>query len=383
MDAPADPPRVPLSLQQLRRNRARQLLRKLALWIGAPTLLATLYFGVLAADQYESVSPFIVQTAEQQPSFGLESLLGAVPGSGSSRDALAIREYVLSRDVLHKLDKEHGFIAHYQSSDADWVARLAADAAFEEAYDYYKDKIVVDYDALSGVLTLKVRAFSAKKAQEFAQAIVGYSEHMVNQLAEKARQDSIRFAEQQVGMAEERLTSARAHILELQEEGADINPEASAAAALTIRSQLEGELAKARAELSAAQAFMRPDAARVVALRQRVNSLAQQVQRENRRLVDPKGADGMNNALAEFEPALLEKEFSQAAFASALKSLEVARAEAGRQHRYLAAIAAPSLPDEATYPRRLYNILTVFFLSVAAFAIGSLLIAALREHARI
>lgn len=383
MDAPADPPKIPMSLQQLRRNRARQLLRKLALWVGAPTLAALLYFSVIAADQYESISPFIVQTAEQQPSLGLESLLGAVPGAASSRDALAIREYVLSRDVLRKLDADHNFIAHYKTEDADWLASLQPTATFEETYEYYADKVAVDYDSVSGVLTLRVRAFSADKAHEFATAILGYSEAMVNDLAEKARQDSIRFAEKQVRMAEDRLRKARAAIVELQGKGADLNPQESAAAALTIRSQLQGELAKARAELSATQAFMRSDAARVVALRQRVSSLAQQVERENRRMVDPTGGDGMNTALAEFEPAVLEKEFSQTAYASALKSLEVARAEAGRQHRYLATIARPSLPDEATYPRRIYGILTVFFVSIAAFAIGSLLVAALREHARI
>ena len=45
-------------------------------------------------------------------------------------------------------------------------------------------------------------------------------------------------------------------------------------------------------------------------------------------------------------------------------------------------VAQPSSPDEATYPRRGYSIITVFFASLALFAIGSLLIAAVREHAQ-
>jgi capsule polysaccharide export protein KpsE/RkpR len=42
----------------------------------------------------------------------------------------------------------------------------------------------------------------------------------------------------------------------------------------------------------------------------------------------------------------------------------------------------PSLPSEAKLPRRMYGIITVLLASLALFAIGSLLIAAVREHAQ-
>jgi capsule polysaccharide export protein KpsE/RkpR len=45
-------------------------------------------------------------------------------------------------------------------------------------------------------------------------------------------------------------------------------------------------------------------------------------------------------------------------------------------------VAQPSRPTESTYPRRAHGILTVFFVSLALFGIGSLLIAAIREHAQ-
>jgi capsular polysaccharide transport system permease protein len=45
-------------------------------------------------------------------------------------------------------------------------------------------------------------------------------------------------------------------------------------------------------------------------------------------------------------------------------------------------VAQPSRPTESTHPRRAHGILTVFFVSLAFFGIGSLLIAAVREHAQ-
>lgn len=383
MDAPAKGPNVPLSLGKVRKQRARSLGKRFALFVGLPTLLGVLHYGWLASDVYESVSPFTVQSAEKSASLGLESLMGVIPGAGSTRDALAVREYILSRDVLRRLDEDHGFIAHYQSTDADIISRLAADATFEDAYEYYLDHVDASFDSMSSVLTLRVRAFDPQAAQTFAQAIIGYSEEMVNDLAERARRDAIAFAEKEVKRAETRLGNARQAVLKLQADGADLNPELSAQAALTIRSGLQAELAKARAELSQARAFMRPSSAKVVSLEQRVRSLAGQVKAENRRIIDPNDGHGMHKELAKFETALLEKEFGLAAYESALASLQLAHAEAARKHQYLATIAPPSLPDEATHPRRLYRIATVFALFLTLFAIGSLLVAAVREHARI
>ena len=98
--------------------------------------------------------------------------------------------------------------------------------------------------------------------------------------------------------------------------------------------------------------------------------------------MDPK-QKSLSTSIARFEPLVLEKEFAQKAYESALASLELARAEAAQQHRYLAIIVSPSKPDEATHPERLLNIFTIFMVTLTLFGIGSLLIAAIREHARI
>ena len=87
--------------------------------------------------------------------------------------------------------------------------------------------------------------------------------------------------------------------------------------------------------------------------------------------------------LAQFEPVVVEKEFAQHAYESALQSLELARVDASRQHRYLVRIAEPSEPDEPTHPQFWYSVLTVLALSFALLGVGTLLIASIREHANV
>jgi len=97
MDAPNQVQSGAASAAELRRARARALGFRFFLLVGLPTLLAGLYYGGLASDQYESVSPFTVQSADRTMATGLESLMGGLAGAGSSQDALAVREYILSR----------------------------------------------------------------------------------------------------------------------------------------------------------------------------------------------------------------------------------------------------------------------------------------------
>ena len=99
--------------------------------------------------------------------------------------------------------------------------------------------------------------------------------------------------------------------------------------------------------------------------------------------VDPKGKNGIAESMGAFEAAAAEKEFAEKAYASAWAAVELARSDASRQHRYLVEIAEPSKPDESTYPRRAMAVLTVFLVSLVCMGIGTLLVAAVREHARV
>jgi len=243
--------------------------------------------------------------------------------------------------------------------------------------------VQVDHDSTSGVLTLRVRAFKPEYAKRLADAVLSESEKMVNHLSERARLDQTRVARAEVATAEQRLSKARLAIVELQREHAEFNPQQTATEAFALRGELKGELAMARAELMEARAFMQPNAPRVVALEERVRSLSAQVAEESRRLVNPKGDKGLSNSMAVFDAAMVEKEFAQSAYQSALTSLELARSEASRQHRYLATIAKPSAPNAETHPKRVRGVVTVVLLSAMLLGIVMLVVEAVREHARI
>lgn len=348
-----------------------------------PIILGVFYYAVSATDYYVSEAAFTIQSPEQGSSVSIETFLGSSPAFGSDKDAYAVQNYLLSRDILQRLDAELQFRDHYQDPSIDWVSRLASDATFEEMFEYFKDRVSVQYDPQTGVTELEVRALTPEKARQIAGALVSYGEEMVNRLSDRARSDQMVFAQSELHAAEQRLTDARQAILAYQREGSDINPADSATAVLEIRNQLEGELARSKAELRELTAFMRPDTHKVVALEQRIKSLEQQIEAENQKLVAPGASSSLSVSIAQFEPLLIEKEFAEKAYESALASLELARVEASKQHRYLATVAVPSLPDESTYPDRPLSILAVILVVLFVYGIGRLVVVAVMEHQRL
>lgn len=369
--------------KQLRRARARRLAIRLGLGLGIPLILAGLYYGVYVTPRYESVTTFTIESAESDvPTSALQMLVANAPGT-SGRDVLLVQEYIRSRDMLRHLMEEHDYVAHYSSPEADWVSRLDPDAPFEDVYDYYLDHIEVVHDSQSGVLTLGVQAFDAETAHRLGEAILAASERMVNELSDSARQDRIELAQRELTRAEQRLSEARRALRELQAERGDLNPMASAEAILGIRSRLEGELAIARAELSTLRATQPVGSPEVTAARRRVAALERQIEEQNQRLAGSEDDQGLNAELAQFEPVVIEKEFAQRAYESALTSLEMARVDASRQHRYVVRIAGPSQPDDPTHPSFWYSVLTVLVLAFALLGVGTLLLASIREHANV
>lgn len=369
------------TVRALRKLRARRLTVRMSLGVGLPTLLAGLYFGVLASPRYESVTSFTVQSADT-PMGGnpLSALFANVPGS-SSRDTMLVEEYIESRDMVDRLVRDHGYREHYSDTSHDWLSRLSADASIDEVHEYYLDHVDVVLDDHAGTITLHVEAFTPEEAESLGQAILEASEEMVNRLSERARADRMRLAEEQVETATARLTAARQALVELQAEGAELNPQASATAVLSIRSELEAQLALARAELATLGATLQRDAPEVITQRRRVGALQQQIDEQTERLA---GEDeGLSATIARFEPVYAEKELSERLYEAALSSLEVARVDAARQHRYVVRIAGPSRPESPAYPVLWKEILTVLLASFALLGIGTLVVASAREHANV
>ena len=343
-----------------------------------PTLVAIVYFGLIAADVYISESRFVVRSPERSTASPLGMLLKGTGFTRSQDDSYTVQDFMLSRDALRALDEKLELRDAYNKGDVlsrfpglDW------DDSFENMHRYYQKMVGVQLDPVSSIATVTVRAFSPEEVQQINQHLLEMSEALVNQLNERGRQDMIRFAANEVTVAETKAKLAALTLARYRNEKGVIDPEKQSAIPLQQIAKLQDELISTKSQLAQLQLLTKENP-QIPVLKKRIQMLETEIELESARVAG--GGRSLASKAVEFQRLALEKEFADKQLASALASLEQARNEAQRQQLYLERIAQPSLPDAAMEPRRVRNILTTLVLGLVAWGVLTMIVAGIKEH---
>lgn len=346
-----------------------------------PTLLAILYFGLLASDRYISEARFIVRSADKPAAQGAAAYLQDFGIVRANDDAFAIADYIHSRDVMAEIRKTIDIRSIYSRPDADRISRFSAPSdtskTDEKLFRYFIRQVAVEKDSESGITSVKVSAYRPGDAKALLDRIVALSEARVNQLNVRARRDSLADALRAQDEAARKLAQATAELTRYRERAGTVDPEQSAGATVERGSSLQQELAQLQVSLRTMMARA-PDNPSVPALRQRIAALSAQVAAQQGQLTGNK--DSLSEKLGGYEQQLVERELAEKAYEAAQKQVDSARSEADRQQVFIEFVARPNLSDDPQEPRRMRYILTVALLSFWAFLIFYLLLSGSREH---
>lgn len=349
-------------------------------WISVvlPTLAASIYFGFIAADVYISEARFVVRSPERSTASPLGILLKGSGFARSQDDSYTVQDFMLSRDALRALDEKLKLRAVFNKGDMfSRFPSLDWDDSFENMHRYYQRIVGVQLDPVSSIATVTVRAFSPDEAQIINQHLLEMSEALVNQLYERGRQDMIRFATNEVALAENKAKFAALALARYRNEKGVIDPEKQSAIPLQQIAKLQDELISTKSQLAQLRLLTRENP-QIPVLEKRTQILETEIELASGRVAG--GGRSLASKAPDFQRLALEKEFADKQLASAMFSLEQARNEAQRQQLYLERIAHPSLPDAAMEPRRLRGILAVLGLGLIAWGVLSMLIAGIKEH---
>lgn len=354
------------------------------LFFVTPMALGTIYYLKFASNQYQTTAHFTIETNGKSQSDPLGALTGLPGNVSSTRDALIIKDFIESREVIEQTKDDFDLRALYARDDKDWLSRLEKDASIEDIVEYWQKKVNVEFDAASGIVNLTVLSFEPENAVIVINAILKASENLVNSLSEKSRQDSLKFARTELRLAETNLKEARSNVRKFRDTEQTLSPEKNIQNKLSLVANLEAELAKAEAELRGLRAGLHDRSPKVRAARNKFLALQNQVQKERARSIrsSTKGESKTIGALiSKQEELLTEQLFAEKAYESTLLNMEQARIEATQQQRYLTIIVRPKLPEEETKPKQPHDLIVLFLACLLLWGITSLIIASVRDHA--
>jgi capsular polysaccharide transport system permease protein len=383
---PAQPVPAPETQTRIRPRSLRRRILALSflLCVAVPAVLGAYYFAALASDRYVSGAGFAVRGIDAG---GGSDFLGAVTGLASAgsttSDSYILLDYLRSRDLVEKLEREFPLRASFGRDDADMLSRLDASVEIERVVDYWRRRISTSFAPSTGIVKFEVEAFTPENAQKLAALVLANSKALVNDLSIRARRDALAHAEEEVARAETRLKQALDAVRRFRETERSIDPVGDARAQTELIGGLERQLAELKARIAALRPSVASDAPSLRNLMRQEEALEQQISAAREGPAAGQTGDDparLSGQLASFETLEIERSFAQKAYASAFSSLEKARIEAGRQQRYLAVYSAPAVPQYPAYPRRLINSLLLLGGLCTAWGIGALIGYAVRDH---
>ena len=179
------------------------------------------------------------------------------------------------------------------------------------------------------------------------------------------------------------LVEIRNKMTEFRNKNQFVDPAADLVAQNTILGSLQQELAASLIELDVLKETSTPNDPRIPPAERRIKVIEDRIQVERGKMGDGSQGDSKEAyvaIVATFEALTADRVFAETAYQAARTAYEVARAEASRQSRYLAAHTAPTLAETSRFPERgtLFAIVSAFL--VMLWSIGTLIYYSLRDR---
>lgn len=337
-----------------------------------PSLVAFLYLEFMASEQYVAEAKFTISGGELPSSDAIGSITG-VPLVAIIQDTLIVTNYIQSRPAVEKLDTQVGLRVRYARPDADWLSRFNPKKPVEKLVDYWKHMSSVSITMPSGIVNLRVWAFTPKDAVTIANSVLEISESLINDINERMTHDAVFEAEQELNRSFDRLTKAQVALETARNDTGLIDAVKVSDSINKLLTDTRSTLLQLQQEYATDVKYVAADAPQMRALKARIDTTTLQIAELESKLTQTKLSSPdqptLASSMTKFSELDLEHDVADKLYIGAAASLEMARIMAEHKMMYIDTFVRPVAPQEAEYPRRLLFSAAIFGGSLAIWGL--------------
>ncbi|WVT77569.1 capsule biosynthesis protein (plasmid) [Sinorhizobium chiapasense] len=345
-----------------------------------PFIASTIYFALIASDQYISEARFAVRAfGEAGSDEAADSKLLSM--STLPQDGYVVTSFIHSTEILNRIASRTDYREIFSRQGTDFYSRFNKDGSSEEFLQYWKNQVITFVDGPSGIITLKVRTFSPEDSQKLASVIINESEKLVNELSARAQHDLTARFEAEVNRTAESYRRSLAALNDFQNTAGMLAPEARATETGTL---LTGLLAR-KLELDSRIFVLKESNAQSSPAHQQLvlasKNLETQIEELRNDLAgNSKTDENMASAIQTFSRLETDRRVAESMYEVARKNLETAEAEAMRKAVYLVVFVPPTIPEDSLYPHRFSTPLLLALALTASWLTLALIWASIEDH---
>lgn len=349
-----------------------------------PMALAIIYYAFFAVDRYSSTAQVVVVDSTGAAGLTQQTAGAAILASSakqvSKQETIFLLSYLTSPDLLAVLEDKLKWHAHFAEQYSDPFYWIAEKVSREDLLEYYQRLITVHVDEATGLLMVEAEGLTPEFAHSTLTEMLGQSQKFINDLSRQLASDQVGFAEEELVKARNDYENKRTALIDFQSKNSILDAEAAAKSQAGIIATLEATLATEQANLKGLLATLNSSSPQVRQQKNRVNAIEKQLAFEKKVLVSSSVDGHLNVVAADFRKLTVDAEVAEEAYRLSVSALQNAKIEANKNIHSLVTVVQPNMPEDPSYPQKIYNLFTFFIVLLFLYGITRFVIASIEDH---
>lgn len=356
-----------------------------AILVVLPVVVYGLYISLFASRMFETESRFAIRGATHHllnSTAGTFGRAGFLVRLNSNQEAKIVENYIRSPGIIQDLSAVMPLREIYGGRGIDYWSRLPADATFDDLAKYWRKMVTVSVEAISGVVVVRVRAFSPDDALRVSQAILARAEALVERMVDRIRQDTLDGSEREVRDAAGRSAVARNALLQYRDREGIIDADKSAKALLDTISKLREDKLSIESSMQTMLRHVSDDSPTIREMRNQLGSLVEEIRIIETQLTRAHGGNRQtaSEAIRAYEVLKIDSTLADTHTAMAEQLLTQARSNFEAYLVHVQPYVQPSLPQRSLYLFPTVQTLVLFLQALMLWTIGISLIGIVYDH---
>lgn len=318
-----------------------------------PMAGSILYYAFWSTPGYVSEVRFVVRSSVPLLSRDRYSSEAVEPKAKIVQDTAVLLNYLVSPAIIRDLQKETDLNHIYGRKDIDVFSRLSENATQDDILEYWESRSSAKVNPRSGIVELRIVAFTPSEARDLAKLVLKLSENQVNQLSSGMWSSLLVSTQNDVNAATKEVSELRGRLRDTQNQTGVFDVDLSAATISTVLTNIESELADVKSRRLALSRSVGEGSPQLSDLDRRLAGLEDQA-KELRSRAAGLSTDGVGN-LADFSSVFdklkLDLSIAEDKLKSAVEDFEKVKLVSTLQLVYVDSFTEPTLPDNSSYPK--------------------------------
>lgn len=347
--------------------------------IALPLAIIVIYLFAFAVEKYSSDASFVICDLSAKKDIGLDLGIFGSSSSSHTKDVNIVQAFLLSLDMLKKVDHRFGLKQYYHSAKTDILERLFDFSTEEDFLALYRKNLHIIHDELAGITHIAFEISDPQLSKQILSFLLTEGEAFLNELNRQRAEKKIAFSASQLAMNKSKLDQSIAQMENFQNQHRLVDPAADVAVQNNIIATLESSLVEKTSQYNQLLSFMAPNAIEVQRIKKQIQELEAALNKAKSRLSGDK-KERLNDQLFAFEKLKSDVDFAREVYKETLVQYEVSKIDAIQESKLLEVITTPTLPDGCIYPERFKAILTAIFFTLVFYKIAGLVWAVVQDH---